>query len=421
MRGVGQQYPPDLADYVLAHWPADTAVRFSREILCEALSECFQASLAAEEGRTTTFRLLLTEPERLPEDGTPNLGVLRLTFDHRRPLSAEELRRLAPATPFESSLIGASVEDGKLRIWGLAHSGPAWLAPTWGGRSTVLDWTDDPIIHVAGPGRLAVRRAGHLIGGLERGALVDTAMDVFESTWLPELFAREREKLQSIHAAHQERSPAPTVVESSLIGKVSQHMLRRVIQLVRGARHGGIVLVADRSGWGPAQDLGALKLKYRFHDAEPPRRFQTLLFELLERLADGTTKPSVGWADFARDLSPELERLERAIFEMSRLIAGLAATDGAVVLNKRFEILGFGAEVSAELPSPPRVWQALDIQGHDLRSDEVESLGTRHRAAYRFVNEHPDGLAIVISQDGAVRFVARRRGEVVYWEQSLSP
>jgi hypothetical protein len=106
---------------------------------------------------------------------------------------------------------------------------------------------------------------------------------------------------------------------------------------------------------------------------------------------------------------------------MSRALANLAAIDGALVLDKRFGVLGFGAEVSAELPTPERVWRALDTEGEKLQPEDVENVGTRHRAAYRFVNDHPDGLAVVISQDGGVSFVANRDRKIVFWEQSVSP
>jgi hypothetical protein len=92
-----------------------------------------------------------------------------------------------------------------------------------------------------------------------------------------------------------------------------------------------------------------------------------------------------------------------------------------VVLDKRWSLLGHGAEVSAELPAPSRVWRAVDTEGLELEPNDIENVGTRHRAAYRFVNDHPSGLAIVISHDGGVSFVANRRGEVVFWEQSVSP
>lgn len=84
-------------------------------------------------------------------------------------------------------------------------------------------------------------------------------------------------------------------------------------------------------------------------------------------------------------------------------------------------MLGFGAEVSAELPTPQRVWRALDTEGREIEPSDLESVGTRHRAAYRFVNDHPEGLAIVVSRDGGVTFVARQRARVVLWEQSVGP
>jgi DNA integrity scanning protein DisA with diadenylate cyclase activity len=125
-------------------------------------------------------------------------------------------------------------------------------------------------------------------------------------------------------------------------------------------------------------------------------------------------------ADFEQDTSLDLEKLETAIFEMSRVVAGLAAIDGAVVLDKSFALLGFGAEVSSDISPPPQVWRALDPEGDRREVNAIEDVGTRHRAAYRFVRQHPRGLAIVISHDGGVSFVANRDGEVVSWLQSVS-
>jgi len=412
-------YPADLAHYVQEHWPAERRLSISGELLDEALTACFQASMTPEEARPTRFRLLLTQPSELPEAGVPNEGVLRLRFAQDRPLSANELRRLSPATPFETALIGAHAVDGALRIWGIAHSGPAWLAPTWGGRSPVPNWSYDPIVHVTAPGHVAVRCAGKLIGSLERGVLVDETLDVFDSQWLPLLFRRERETVRAEHAAQQASRPVPSQVESALVGRIGQHMLRRAIQLVRGAHHGGMLLLVD--GSSAQLPLRGLRLKYPFEPSEPASRYRSLLFQILERIADASNASSVGWTDFVLDQRPDIERLEQAVFELSRLIASLAAIDGAVVLDKSFRIIGFGAEVSADLPSPDRVWRALDTEGTHCEPALVEDVGTRHRAAYRFVRDNPQGLAIVLSQDGGVSFVANREGEAVFWEQSLSP
>ncbi|HEX4341632.1 MAG TPA: hypothetical protein VH062_37235 [Polyangiaceae bacterium] len=417
----GHVYPPDLARYVEAHWPEGRTLPVSHELFAEVLSIAFQASLTSEEARPTRFRLLLTPPERLPENGVPVKGVLRLLFDQSRRLTAEELRRLSPSTPFENALIGAHAEDGKLRIWGIAHSGPAWLAPSWGGRSVVPNWSYDPIIHVTGPGQVAVRCAGKLIGALERGAIVDALLDVFDSSWLPVMFARERDEIRAIHATRQSATESPTQVESSLVGRIGQQMLRRAIQLVRGARHGGMILVVGTPTDPSASVLGGLRLKYRFGQDEPTHRFRTILLEIIQDLSSRTSMESIGWQDFVRDQTPRLERLEQAVFELSRLIANLSAIDGAVVLDKRLGLVGFGAEVSAELPAPLRIWRAKDSDGKEREEDDIENVGTRHRAAYRFVHDHPEGLAIVISHDGGVSFVANHGGEVVFWEQSVSP
>ena len=269
-----------------------------------------------------------------------------------------------------------------------------------------------------GPGRLAVRCAGNLVGGLERGVLVNATIDVFDSEWLPALFAGERLQVQEEHARRQARTSSPTVAEQSLVGSIGQHMVRRAIQLVRGARHGGMFLIVDGLP-GSASVLDNVNVKYRFDASEPPRRFRTLLLEILDRLAAGTTNASMDWQDFARATNPDLERLEQAVFEMSRVIASLAAIDGAVVLDKQFGILGFAGEVGVELPAPIRVWRATDLEGRQREPAAIEDVGTRHRAAYRFVKGHPQGLAVVISQDGAVSFVANRDGEVVFWEQSV--
>ncbi len=414
-------YAPDLARYVEAHWPRATPLTVPLAVLEEALSTAFHASLTSEEGRPTRFRLLLTPAEALPAGGTFNEGVLRLMFERSRGLSADELRRLAPAVAFDTSLIGAHTDDSRaLRIWGVAHSGPAWLAPTWGGRDVVPNWTFDPIIHVTAPGHVAVRCAGKLVGALERGVLVDAMMDVFQSEWFPKLFEREREEVRAKHAARQANAESPTLAEHSLVVLVGQQMLRRAIRLIRNAGHGGMLLILDRTD-GDADHLQSIRLKYSIAQDEPSHRYHGLLLRILEVIAASTSKTSVGWADFVANASPELAKLEQAVFEWSRVIANLAAIDGAVVLDKRLGVLAFGAEVKGELPLNPRVWRALDTEGHQRRPDEVESVGTRHRAAYRFVNEHPRGLAVVVSHDGNVSFVANQDGEIVVWEQSMGP
>ena len=84
-------YPPDLARYVQANWPAGAKLTVAPELLEEALAVAFQASLTTEETRPTRFRLLLTSPEELPEAGAPVEGVLRLRFGTPRAFTARSV------------------------------------------------------------------------------------------------------------------------------------------------------------------------------------------------------------------------------------------------------------------------------------------------------------------------------------------
>ena len=72
---------------------------------------------------------------------------------------------------------------------------------------------------------------------------------------------------------------------------MGQSLLRRTIQLVLGARHGGLILVAEAAPGAPLKALPGLNLKYCFDESEPPRRYRTLLFQLLDRLAAADDEP----------------------------------------------------------------------------------------------------------------------------------
>jgi hypothetical protein len=49
--------------------------------------------------------------------------------------------------------------------------------------------------------------------------------------------------------------------------------------------------------------------------------------------------------------------------------------------------------------------------------EPTETVGTRHRATYRLCQRVHEAMAIVVSQDGSVRFVAHKNGAVTYWDQ----
>ncbi len=201
-------------------------------------------------------------------------------------------------------------------------------------------------------------------------------------------------------------------------------MLKRVISVLRDARHGGmIIFVPEKRG---AELLGEelhLDLRYRFGEGRPPFQLPDLIVDILNRLARLYGEPGqcvpwpVGWREFEATTDEEIATLDEALFEIAHLIAGLASADGAVVLSQSHELLGFGAMVSGRLSDVRSVARALDLEGERVAEEETANVGARHRSAYRLTGALSGSLVIVVSQDGGVRFVCKRGGRVTFWEQ----
>jgi hypothetical protein len=84
-------------------------------------------------------------------------------------------------------------------------------------------------------------------------------------------------------------------------------------------------------------------------------------------------------------------------------IGGLTAVDGAVVLNTRYEVLGFGAKILRREggSAVEQVVLTEPIQGAIASVVHPDQLGgMRHFSAAQFVQDQHDAVAMVASQDG---------------------
>ncbi len=79
--------------------------------------------------------------------------------------------------------------------------------------------------------------------------------------------------------------------------------------------------------------------------------------------------------------------------------------------------MGFGGMISGRLRDVETVWRALDLEGERVAEEETGDVGARHRSAYRLCGALPGAVAVVVSQDGGVRWVCQKDGRVTYWEQ----
>jgi hypothetical protein len=420
-------YPSDLAALVLTRWHEATAAGQidlpppATSTLADVLSICYQATLLREEGRPVTFRLSLSEPDAFAPIAGPPAGLHRLMFTRPLLLDQHELRRLAPAVVFSRSLIGATAAGGEPRIWGVIHSGPQWLQSVRGGRAT--EQTTPPVLIVAatGPGRLLVTAGAVTLAELRNGTLSGRDVDVFQAQWLHERLSDVGRLTRATHTRDREQAGDSWAEVHSTFGAVlAGHVLRRIVATIRAAQHGGTLIIVPS---GRVSELlldgRYMRVKYGFTDEEPRRRILTLMGHIMNELAkeEAAAGKAVGWSTYEASRSQQLSQMDEALFEVAHLVADLTRVDGTVMMTDCLEVLGFGVEIAGELPEVPRVARAHDLEGAEREWVRTDRVGTRHRSAYRLCQAVRDALALVVSQDGGLRFIRWHEDGVTYWEQ----
>ena len=433
--GAGYSYPGDLARFVRDRWrevPADSAAETpvpDAAILEHFISVCYQASLMREEERPVTFRAILAPPALFPARGLPPESMQRLEFARSSAFDAMELRRLSVATDPQRTVIGVRWDESAgPQIWGVINSGSRWLRDVQGGRRAGAPLPPAPLIHVDAAGSMAVYKDHRLVARLQRGQISGSRADPFVSRWLPAQFTQFRDELMARHEvaarrAREEDGETWAPLEPTLPRMISERMVKRVIAILREARHGGtIIFVPLKNAAELRTEDPYIDLKYRFSQGQPQHSFPDLVVDILNRLAQkyGVDDPSgraVGWAEFESTSDDQLVTLDESLFETAHLIAGLASADGAVVITKEHDLLGFGGMISGRLPAVRIVARAADLEGDRITEEEAKNVGARHHSAYRLAGALPGSVVIVISQDGGVRFVSQKNGRVTYWEQ----
>jgi hypothetical protein len=426
---VDYAYPPQLSLYVRQEWERATGadLPMTQGDLERILTVAYQASLLRDEDRPVRVRLVVAGPEHFPAADGPPHGLQPLAFETAVPLSPEELRRLAVAAKYHRALVGVrrEAQSANFVVWGLLQSGPGWIQVAQGGRGPAPSLPASAlVVRVLGPGRLAVGRGSSTLAELRAGIVGGPGLDVFTSKWLPASFAASRAELAAILAEARARGEAAgerwAALGTDVIRMISQAMVRRFLAAMVAAHHGGTVLfLPTENAESIVSGAGPLRLRYAFRDTDARRRYRRLIQSLMADVArtGGRVGAEVVDASMYASLEDkELSTVQDAIFEMSQLIAALTEVDGAVVITKRFELLGFGAEIAGDLPSVQHVARALDLEADDTVLEPLAADGTRHRSTYRLCSRVPEAVGIVVSQDGGVRFVATHKGQVTFWD-----
>lgn len=389
------------------------------EYLCATL---YASSLLKEEGRAVRSRVVIAPPEAFDSTAGPPEGahVIRFTVPH--PLTPNEIKRLSPAASFFHSTIAVwPGRDRHFRIWGILNTGPRWLNMVAGGRKPLGNDIPHPIAHVRDPGWLLFYHGYTLLAEWRGTEFHGPRIDVFQSRLLNDRFTHLRRRIVAELPAGCLPCSLDAETYADLCHLISLQFVKRIVNLVRTSGHGGSLLVLPEDEAGAEAAARWIDCKYTAEANAAGLRFRHLIQAILSRV--GQLSPpgaslAQAWDVFRNSNDTELDQLEESFFELARFFSDLMQVDGALVLDKRMCVIGFGGEIRVDR-SVLQVGHALDLDGAHIVPWNVHSDGTRHRSVYRLCSVEPQCLGFVISQDSHVRLIANIDDAVIFWAHTV--
>jgi hypothetical protein len=274
---------------------------------------------------------------------SPEEAAQPLVFERPLPLDPGILTRISPAVERAGIHLGVSRDpDGGLHVWGAVRGLPRLCF----------------VVEVAAPGLLVIKN--HT--GETSGKFVNVA--VLEG----DLIKVVREDGLGV-PNHTSRLSSLLGFDSTESWVSSVNVLVQLAVSMRAHGHGGSLLVVPSA---------------------------------TDAWRDSVVPP-VPYA-----LSPPFSGLARSGIEPEKArrtidaIAGLTAVDGALVMNDQYDVLGFGAKIMRRKGSGQveQIRIMEPIEGATAAVVHPDHLGgTRHLSAAQFVQDQPDAVALVASQD----------------------
>jgi hypothetical protein len=314
------------------------------EVIGDAISMAFWASLRREEGHLPRISMAFVESEEVEHP---------LVFRQPLEFTPLALTKLSLAVERPGIHLGLGCRGDALRIWGTTADLPRRCC----------------VIEVAEPGLIVVKE--HRGDGLAK--YVNIAV-------------LEGDQVKLIDENASSLPECPDLL-ASMLGFNSPGMwggsVNVLVQLalsMRAHKKGGVLLVVPTStaAW---RESVVEPITY----AIDPTWSQ---LALLSRMAEKSTG-SGPWRD----------ALARAI----DAVGGLTAVDGATVITREYEVLAFGAKITRRRGATPidQVMVTEPIEGSVASSIHPAELGgTRHLSAAQFIHDQRDAVALVASQDG---------------------
>jgi hypothetical protein len=387
--------------------------------VCDVL---YAASLLKEEGEVVRARVVIAPPVGFSAVGGPPDGIHAVRFTSSHLFTQNEVKRLSPAAGFFHSALAIWPErDRGFMIWGILNTGPRWLNLVGGGRKPTGDDLSHPVIHVRDPGWLLFYHGYDLIAEWRGRRFHGPQMDVFQSKILSDRFAGNRQRLVGSLIDCCLPPSLGSDAYAELAHLISLQFVKRIINLVRTSGHGGSLIFLPEVVDELKPAANWIDYKYSAIPDVGGLRFLRLLESIIRRVGELCQEGSSvedAWNVFKNSKDIELDHLEEAFFELARLFSDLMQVDGALVLDKRVGLVGFGGEIRVDR-NVLMVGLAHDLEGKSITPWDVRGDGTRHRSVYRLCSVEPEAIGFVISQDSQVRMIANVDDSVIVWPHTM--
>jgi hypothetical protein len=368
--------------------------------LQSVLIPTFLASIRHEEGRPVRFRWVM------PVQGSREEDVPMVRFEEPREFTADELVRLSPVVNSGMRQLVVRFSENKPQIVGIQDS--ALHRDSYQLLSQLNSYPLDQLeCSVIGAGHL--RLAWGYMSIDYDSERVHQKLSLMSSD-LEELFSRIAAtgvKFKGTGLLPEDAAPAIRERAEEAFGTRHFALIRfwdRVLDRVQKSGHGGTFLIL----------------------AEPVAVAMTPKYRLAVQGVSNIIKEHSEWAmgfaqvRFRDDLDDDEKRafeaflceylvLDRKLAHLVDLVASVASVDGAVLMNREFDVLGFGMRVAVTSENADMEIETIDWTDGEFRRRKrrMSTLGMRHLSAAEFVAKNDGSIAIVVSQDGNLRIFGR--------------
>jgi len=384
-------------DYVMPPIPPNRLLR-------ELVETAYLAAAVPEEGRYPQFNIVAVPATKSYEN--VSLGQV-WNFADRRPLSVDEVRRLAPAVDLKKSAILTEWEANGWYLTGLVDLGTSWSRARIG-LQYHYQFPSCLFLQIDRIGRIRVYQGQYLVAALVDGQLerhkgfeLSLALHKPVSNGLKKIWPkitypkieepREYENFQFV---------------------AFWNTLAALANCINEEAHGGAIVIVPAG-----KPASAKQLRIKYQQCAPTLKDAFIDFmSVRHRVADFIVRIERGEESVKGDLAlAELELAERhlRLVEAIRFVARLSGCDGAIVITEDLYLLGFGAEIRSELKPNTTIREMKDEMRKVHKPLNVEEFGLRHRSAIKLVSQKPAYCVLVISQDGPTSVVWSEQDRVV--------